>query len=425
MRRYRREFLKSCCRLGAASVAAHIAHVAPISAIAQSLSNYKALVCVFLFGGNDSNNLIVPIDSRYNAYKSMRGPVALAPATLRPAGSSGYGLHPALANIQRLYGQNQAAAVFNVGHVVPAHHKRDAQQRRLAAESLFAFRPDPAVANLRSERRWHRLGGARQRRGGRAEHGWAFAGHLGQRRQCAVPVGRRDEGAQLLECRLLRADVVWQRCRHDGAPHLDAEGADVRQWSATGQRRQRRPGDSMRSAQEIDAALNGAPALPVAFPASGLGQQLAQVAQIIAVQGALGMNRQIFFASMGGFDNHEDMINKHQQLMATLDAAIGAFVTTLEQRGSLNSVTLFTESEFNRTGNATRTSAPITPGAAITSSSEVRCAAVRPTARSRSTQLGGPGRCGRPRQLDSDDVARISTPRRSAAGSVCRMPSLM
>jgi uncharacterized protein (DUF1501 family) len=64
------------------------------------------------------------------------------------------------------------------------------------------------------------------------------------------------------------------------------------------------------------------------------------------------LGRQIFFAGMGGFDNHEDLLDKHQDLMATLDAAVNAFITTLEQRGHLNTVTLFTESEFNRTGNS-------------------------------------------------------------------------
>ena len=109
---------------------------------------------------------------------------------------------------------------------------------------------------------------------------------------------------------------------------------------------------SIRSAQEINDAVNGAPALPVAFPNTGLGQQLAQVAQIIAVQGTLGLNRQIFFAGTGGFDNHEDLVNSQQRLMSGLDAAINAFMTTLEMRGQLDKVTLFTESEFNRTGNA-------------------------------------------------------------------------
>ena len=110
--------------------------------------------------------------------------------------------------------------------------------------------------------------------------------------------------------------------------------------------------DSFKSAEEITRALNGAPALPVTFPNSGLGQQLAQVAQIMSVRGALGMNRQIFFAGMGGFDNHEDLINKHQDLMTNVDAAISAFMRTMEAWGTMSDVTLFTESEFNRTGNA-------------------------------------------------------------------------
>jgi uncharacterized protein (DUF1501 family) len=110
--------------------------------------------------------------------------------------------------------------------------------------------------------------------------------------------------------------------------------------------------DSFKSAQEINAALASAPALPVTFPNTGLGQQLAQVAQIMSVRGALGMNRQIFFAGMGGFDNHEDLINKHQQLLTELDGAVNAFFATMDAFGTANQVTLFTESEFNRTGNS-------------------------------------------------------------------------
>src|SRR4029079_16463273 len=70
------------------------------------------------------------------------------------------------------------------------------------------------------------------------------------------------------------------------------------------------------------------------------------------VRGTLGMNRQIFFAGMGGFDNHENLVNKHQRLMADFDSAVGAFFNTLDGWGVTNKVTLFTESEFNRTGNA-------------------------------------------------------------------------
>ena len=111
-------------------------------------------------------------------------------------------------------------------------------------------------------------------------------------------------------------------------------------------------GESIKSAEEIEGALGGAPALPVVFPDSGLGQQLAQVAQIMAVRESLGMNRQIFFAGMGGFDNHENLLGNHAELMTTIDQAISAFLATLESRAMMDRVTVFTESEFNRTGNA-------------------------------------------------------------------------
>ena len=118
MYRNRREFLRSCCALGAAGVASQLERFGLVSALAQAASDYKALVCVFFFGGNDANNMIVPIDSRYAGYRTMRGAVALTPDVLRPAGTSGYGLHPSLANIERLYSQQQAAMVFNVGTLV-------------------------------------------------------------------------------------------------------------------------------------------------------------------------------------------------------------------------------------------------------------------------------------------------------------------
>jgi uncharacterized protein (DUF1501 family) len=89
-----------------------------VSAHAQSNSAYRALVCVFFFGGNDANNMFVPIDSRYGAYSTMRGSVALPQASLPPAGAGGYGLHPSLVNVQRIYNLQRAALVFNVGTLV-------------------------------------------------------------------------------------------------------------------------------------------------------------------------------------------------------------------------------------------------------------------------------------------------------------------
>ena len=115
----RREFLKKIACLGAAGVGSHVTRLGLMNAQAQSTSTYKALVCVFLFGGNDSNNMIVPADTpRYGAYQTMRTALALPQAALLPAGASTYGFHPSMTNIQRLYTQNRAAMVLNVGTLV-------------------------------------------------------------------------------------------------------------------------------------------------------------------------------------------------------------------------------------------------------------------------------------------------------------------
>ena len=100
----------------AAAAGMHMARLGSMSAWAQATSTYRALVCVFLFGGNDSNNMVVPIDTpRYTLYQKMRGPVALPQTALLAAGTTGYGVHPSMTNMQRLITAKQGAIVLNVG----------------------------------------------------------------------------------------------------------------------------------------------------------------------------------------------------------------------------------------------------------------------------------------------------------------------
>ncbi|MBS1818792.1 MAG: DUF1501 domain-containing protein [Acidobacteria bacterium] len=351
MRKNRRDFLKSCCQLGAAGITAHLAHLAPITAQAQVLSDYKALVCIFLFGGNDSNNLIVPIDSRYAAYRTMRGPVALDGSILLPAGGSGFGFHPSLANIQRLYTQQHAAAVFNVGTLFQPVTKS-------------TLDTSPLPRNLYSHSDQTQQWQSADPNGGGTGWGGRLNDHALLHNTGALPPGITVNGgnALFLAGQTTRGLNFSNAGSYGLSTFGDSTSMAARLTSLqkvltfdTGLQLVSAAngvlGESIRSAQEINAALNSAPALPVQFPNSSLGDQLAQVAQIIAVRGDLGMNRQIFFAGLGGFDTHEDLLARHAELMTTLDAAVGAFVTTLEQRGVLGNVTVFTESEFNRTAN--------------------------------------------------------------------------
>jgi uncharacterized protein (DUF1501 family) len=352
MRRNRREFLTSCCGLGAAGIAAHMSHLAPMSLLAQTAGDYKALVCVFFFGGNDSNNMVVPIDSRYGAYASMRGPVALAQGSLLSMGSSGYGVHPALVNMQRLFNQQQLAPVFNVGTLF----------QPLTRSTLNGL---PVPRNLYSHSDQTQQWQSSDPNGGGTGWGGRIMDRMAGLNTGALPPGISVNGGNALF--LSGMTTAGLNYSNSGSFGLSSFGDSNAMKARLNSLQKLLTFDtglqlisasngvltgSIKSAQEINAAINGAPALPVVFPNSGLGQQLAQVAQIVAVHSALGMNRQIFFAGMGGFDNHEDLVNKQQGLMASFDAAISAFMTTLEMRGNLNQVTLFTESEFNRTANA-------------------------------------------------------------------------
>ena len=348
----RREFIKKVACLGAAGAGAHLTRLGLVSANAQSTSTYKALVCVFLFGGNDSNNMIVPVDSRYAAYNTMRGAVALPQASLLPAGTTGYGLHPRLTNLQRLYNQGRGAMVLNVGMLARPTTKA-------------TLRTGPLPRNLYSHddqvQQWQTsdpLGGA---------SGWG--GRLNERiltqNTGTIPPGISLQGSGNLfltsptiapanfsnvaslglygfgnsAANNARRDTLQKVITFDSGVQLVGAANGVLQAS-------------INNAKEFSAALASAPVPAVAFPAGNLSNQLAQVVKLMSVRANLGMNRQIFFVGVGGFDNHENLLATHDNLMGGVDAAVGAFFANIEAMGLLSNVTLFTESEFNRTANA-------------------------------------------------------------------------
>ncbi len=358
----RRQFLKGCCAVGAAGVAAHVTRLAPMSLFAQG-SDYKALVCVFLFGGNDANNMIIPVDSRYAAYQTMRGSVALAgpdlsnPDAILPAGSSGYGLHSRLPLLKARYDTNRVAMVFNTG---PLYEPMTRAEYRNGTKR----RPVALFSHSDQTQQWQTsitTGGAT---------GWG--GRLNDITQSQntgmLPPGITVNGGSAM----FLNGVTTQGMNYSNPTSF---GLTTFGSSATRNTRLLNPlrniltfdsgvqlvgagngvlGESIRSAQEINAAVAAAPAIPagITFPANGLGNQLRQVAQIMAVQGNLNMNRQIFFAGTGGFDNHENLVAAQNGLMGGFDQAVDAFMKTLEMRGQYDKCTLFTESEFNRTGDA-------------------------------------------------------------------------
>lgn len=347
----RREFLKSWQALGAVGAGMHLTRLGMISANAQSTSTYRALVCVFLFGGNDGYNTLIPMSTAgQTAYRNARRGIALAANSVLPigAGAVPYGLHPRLANIQRLYNARKAAAVLNVGTLFRPTVKADLDNGQIP-RNLYSHSDQTAqwqTGNLISG----------------AGTGWAgrvndllVAGNAG-----SFPPGVSVNGNSLLlnGAQTTQVTLNGNGFGLDGFGDGRASNARVTAYQNlltfdTGVRligaASGMVTNAVRNAQTINAALAGAPALATVFPGTGLGQQLRQVAQVMQVRSALGMNRQIFFCGMGGFDNHENLLPEHDRLLGQLDAAIGAFHSATQEIGVESNVTTFTESEFGRT----------------------------------------------------------------------------
>lgn len=355
MSRNRRDFLRSCIVLGAAGAAAQLERLGAATAFAQSAGDYRALVCVFLFGGNDSNNLIVPVDSRYSTYASLRGTASLAANSLLPLGGSGLGFHPALVNIQRLYNQNAAAVALNVGTLVQPTTK--ATINRV-----------PLPANLQSHSDQQQQWQSSDPTGG--ETGWGgrlndviLGLNSGKLMSGMAVAGGNPQFLKGLQTAPLDASSAT-------TPGLTSFGSTSAMQSRVNSLQRLLTfdsglklvtasdgvlGEAVGSMQQLGAALASAPASSVTFPNTGLGRQFAQIAKLLSVRQTLGMTRQIFFASLGGFDTHENLVVTQQSLLAQLDAAVSSLFSAVDALGLTNKVTLFTESEFNRTGNINAT----------------------------------------------------------------------
>ena len=328
-------------------------------------NDYKALVCVFWFGGNDGFNMLVPNDTAgYNNYKAKRSNMSLAKEDLLPiTDQSGreFGLHPSLTNVRDMYVNGNAGLVANVGALVRPTTLQDFQDRTQLPLGLFSH----------SDLQQHWQTAVPQSRAGL--QGWA-----GRVADCLTDASNSNTsvsmsfGLNRSPLMLSGQGVIPYVVSNDGATTIEDYGeTDVRGRIMT------RGTDSLlsetytnllqqahsvRRREAIDAAINFNEAtqeasLQTAFPNTGLGRQLEMVSRIISSRRSLGQKRQIFFVSMGGFDNHNELINNQARNMGQFDAAVSAFYTQLGRMGLTDSVTTFTASDFARTlssnGNGT------------------------------------------------------------------------
>jgi uncharacterized protein (DUF1501 family) len=345
---------------GALMGTAALGQLGAFAAHAASASDYKALVCIFLYGGNDTNNMIVPLDSAgYANYAQTRSYLALPQAQLLPlsvaSGNPQYGLHPALPGLQSLWAAGQLAVVANVGTLVQPLTK--AQYL-----STATVKPESLFSHIDQQHQWQ----ASISSTSSSNSGWG--GRLTDQLatlnvNASVPPMISTGGNNLFVTGAASQALVIPISGSFGLNGFSNSSADSARRSALEQLLS--VDQSINLDQAAQAIMSGAlassailnpiltttdPTLSARFGGltGNFAQQLLAIAKVIEARSSLGASRQVFLATLGSFDTHTNQLNQQQTLLAQLDAGLTAFHGAMADIGAGTSVTSFTLSDFSR-----------------------------------------------------------------------------
>ena len=361
----RRAFLKQSAAFGIVGAAApFVMNLAAIGeAAAATASDYKALVCIFLFGGNDYANTVVPYDQpSWDQYNTLRGTIAtprdqLTATRLTPttplSGTREYALAPSMAPLVPLFDQQRLALMLNVGTLIQPTSKTAYQNRSVPLPpKLFSHNDQQSYFQASNPE------GARS--------GWG--GRMGD-------LFQSGNGSASLTCINTSGNAVYltgqsalQYTVGSGGPIALLSNSSTLFGSATVASNLRTlmttpPANLMASEHakvskraldtysQVTGALASAPAanFPLFPTGNSLADQLRIVARMISVSQELGAKRQVFFVSIGGFDLHDNLVAQQPVLMGRVGAALKAFYDTTVAMGVSDRVTTFTGSDFGRT----------------------------------------------------------------------------
>ena len=330
---------------------------------ATTTGDYRALVCVFLFGGNDSNNMIVPFTTAgYTAYAAARGAqsasgLALPQSTLLPIaeknGATNYALHPQLAGLQGLWAQGKLASVYNVGTLIKPATKTNYVTTGAAPPNLFSHEDQQRqfqgtrINSLTAPSGWGgRIADLMGSAGGATPVGLSIAGNA------VFLTGDTSSLVALPQTGSLSISgtsaSATDQARLAALRTLMAGGSDAVMVSTLGGLQSK----TLALTQTLGPILSGASSVAAAFgnQNTSIANQLKQVAKLIEHRAELGSpTRQIFFVSHGGYDTHSNQIAVQDNLLAQLSPALTSFYNATAALGVANHVTSFTLSDFTRT----------------------------------------------------------------------------
>ena len=349
----RRSFIKYAS-LAAAGNVAGLRPFGALNALAQTTTDYKALVCVFLYGGNDANNTLVQFDTAgYANYANVRGPLVIPQSQLlQLASAPNFALHPNLPDIKTLFDSKAAALVTNVGTLMQPTTRAQYQAGQTLPSNLFSH-PDQQLE-------WQNAS-----QSGATATGWAG-------RIADALTSTYNPGGQVPMITSVAGDTLFCNGKSSTPVAVSpgnlggaqcSEGSECGAQQATAQALlsfdsglslvqadNAITSNAYSYAKTLTAAVQSVSPLKTVFPTNNsLASQLQQIAQVIQVRGALGVSRQIFFAGIGNFDTHANQLTDQGTLLTAISPALAAFFQATQELGVQNNVTTFTMSDFSRT----------------------------------------------------------------------------
>ena len=321
--------------------------------------DYKALVCILLAGGNDSFNMVVPTTAEpFADYALSRTNLALTTGELLPLNYTdslgiNYGIHPAMPEVANMFNDGSAAILANIGTLLEPVTK---------TQILNGTAPLPLGLQSHADQARHWQTSIPQTRHAK---GWGgkvadilASGNSNQDISMNLSLSGTNlwqAGESVDEFTITQNGSVgisilggtdpFEIILEQGLDNiLDQTYNDVLKQTYTNKVK-----DSQTQHEVFTAALEGLTPLSTQFSTTGISRQLKMVAESIAIAGGLGMARQTYYITFGGFDNHGELLNNHSARLSLLSSAIGEFYQAMNELGMSENVTTFTVSDFART----------------------------------------------------------------------------
>lgn len=332
-------------------------------AMQDDYPGYKALVCIFMFGGNDSFNMLVPReDDQYNDYAQMRGSnpdeggLAIPKDSLHPITSlSGqkFGIHPSMPELQQLYNDQKLAFISNVGTLVRPTTMADYQARRHLPLGLFSHAdhirhwqtslPESRSGVTGWAGRMADLMTDSVNSNDKVAFGMSLSGvNTFQTGNIVMPYVVQPAGATELAgyASTNAQDRIYRRVTDGMLAHTYSDLLEKTYARTTR--------NAIDAAIEFNTAVN-AVTLNTTFPTSYLGSQLKMIAKAIGARQPLGHRRQTFFVTLGGWDHHDGLLAKQEAQFPDLSQCVKAFYDATVELGVSRDVVSYTVSDFGRT----------------------------------------------------------------------------